>query len=115
MYALAIIRYRRPLEEAEGFREAHRNYLLDLKKQGLLLASGPFGILVVPSCCGCRMRITARHWTAFAMKIRLRNRNWRSTNCSSGMLRRAWRTWTRFSNLGVALGPCIRDKAAFCK
>ena len=42
MYALAIIRYRRPLEEAEGFREAHRNYLLDLKKKGLLIASGRF-------------------------------------------------------------------------
>jgi len=42
MYALAIVRYRRPLEEAEGFREAHRNYLLNLKKQGLLIASGPF-------------------------------------------------------------------------
>jgi len=42
MYALAIVRYRRPLEEAEGFREAHRNYLLDLKKRGLLIASGPF-------------------------------------------------------------------------
>lgn len=42
MYALAIVRYRRPLEEAEGFREAHRNYLLSLKKRGLLLASGPF-------------------------------------------------------------------------
>ena len=42
MYALAIIRYRRPLEEVESFREAHRNYLLQLKKQGLLIASGPF-------------------------------------------------------------------------
>jgi uncharacterized protein YciI len=42
MYALAIVRYRRPLEEAGGVREAHRNYLLDLKKKGLLIASGPF-------------------------------------------------------------------------
>ena len=42
MYALAIVRYRRPLEEAEDFREAHRDYLLDLKKRGLLVASGPF-------------------------------------------------------------------------
>jgi uncharacterized protein YciI len=42
MYAIAIVRYRRLLEEAEGFREAHRNYLLHLKKQGLLIASGPF-------------------------------------------------------------------------
>jgi uncharacterized protein YciI len=42
MYALAIVRYRRPLEEAGEVREAHRNYLLDLKKKGLLIASGPF-------------------------------------------------------------------------
>jgi uncharacterized protein YciI len=42
MYALAIVRYRHTLEEAEVFREAHRNYLLNLKKQGLLIASGPF-------------------------------------------------------------------------
>jgi uncharacterized protein YciI len=42
MYALAIVRYRRPLEEAEDFREAHRDYLFDLKKRGLLIASGPF-------------------------------------------------------------------------
>jgi len=42
MYALAIVRHRRLLEEAGGVREAHRNYLLDLKKKGLLIASGPF-------------------------------------------------------------------------
>jgi len=43
MYALAIVRYRLPLEKVdESYREAHRNYLRDLKKQGLLIASGPF-------------------------------------------------------------------------
>jgi uncharacterized protein YciI len=42
MYALAIVRYQRPLEEAEGFGEAHRNYLVRLKEQGLPIASGPF-------------------------------------------------------------------------
>jgi uncharacterized protein YciI len=43
MYALAIVRYRLPLEEVdEIYREAHRNYLRELKKQGLLIASGPF-------------------------------------------------------------------------
>ena len=42
MYALAIVRYRRPLEEAEGTRGAHREYLFGLKRQGLLIASGPF-------------------------------------------------------------------------
>lgn len=43
MYALAIVRYRLPLEEIdEVYREAHREYLRGLKKQGLLIASGPF-------------------------------------------------------------------------
>jgi uncharacterized protein YciI len=43
MYALAIVRYRYPLEEIdEAYREAHREYLRGLKKKGLLIASGPF-------------------------------------------------------------------------
>lgn len=43
MYALAIVRYRLPLEEInETLREAHREYLRGLQKQGLLIASGPF-------------------------------------------------------------------------
>jgi uncharacterized protein YciI len=42
MYALAIIRYRRPLEEVVNVTDAHRTYLRDLKQQGVLLASGPF-------------------------------------------------------------------------
>lgn len=43
MYALAIVRYRFPLEEISGaHREAHREYLRGLKKQGLLIVSGPF-------------------------------------------------------------------------
>jgi uncharacterized protein YciI len=42
MYALAILRYRRPLEEVMGTVEEHRAYLRELKRQGVLLASGPF-------------------------------------------------------------------------
>jgi uncharacterized protein YciI len=42
MYAIAIIRYRRPLEEVMKFVDAHRAYLRELKRQGTLLASGPF-------------------------------------------------------------------------
>ncbi|HEU5404040.1 MAG TPA: YciI family protein, partial [Terriglobales bacterium] len=42
MYALAIIRYRRPLEEIAAVTENHRAYLRELKKQGVLIASGPF-------------------------------------------------------------------------
>lgn len=42
MYALAILRYRRPLEEIAKTTEDHRAYLRELKKQGILIASGPF-------------------------------------------------------------------------
>ena len=41
MYALALIRYRRPLEEVVEVTDQHRAYLAELKDEGLLLASGP--------------------------------------------------------------------------
>ena len=41
MYAIAILRYRKPLEEVLKVIDDHRAYLGDLKQKGLLLASGP--------------------------------------------------------------------------
>jgi len=41
MYALAILRYRRPLEEILKVTDEHRAYLRALKEKGILLASGP--------------------------------------------------------------------------
>lgn len=41
MYALAILRYRKPLDEVLLVVEQHRAYLRTLKDLGLLLASGP--------------------------------------------------------------------------
>ena len=41
MYALAIVRYRKPLEVIEKVLPEHRAYLKTLKDQGLILASGP--------------------------------------------------------------------------
>jgi uncharacterized protein YciI len=41
MYAIAIVRYRKPLEEILKVLDAHRAYLGGLKAQGTLLASGP--------------------------------------------------------------------------
>ncbi|HYE79795.1 MAG TPA: YciI family protein [bacterium] len=41
MYAIAIIRYRRPLEEVLPVVDEHRAYLQSLLEQGILLASGP--------------------------------------------------------------------------
>lgn len=41
MYAIAIIRYRRPLEEVMAVTEQHRAYLRELKEEGVLIASGP--------------------------------------------------------------------------
>jgi uncharacterized protein YciI len=41
MYAIALLRYRRPLEEVLTVSNAHRAYLVGLMERGLLLASGP--------------------------------------------------------------------------
>jgi uncharacterized protein YciI len=41
MYALALVRYRRPLEEVLKHVEDHRAWLRGLKTQGILVASGP--------------------------------------------------------------------------
>ena len=41
MYALAIIRYRKPLEEVVKHQDAHRAHLGRLKAAGAVLAAGP--------------------------------------------------------------------------
>lgn len=41
MYAIAIIRYRKPLDEVLAVVEPHRAYLRELHTEGILLASGP--------------------------------------------------------------------------
>jgi uncharacterized protein YciI len=41
MYAIAIVRYRRPLEEVVAHQEPHRAYLRQLQEQGRLIAAGP--------------------------------------------------------------------------
>ena len=41
MYAIALIRYRRPLEDVLAVQDQHRAYLRALKNAGTLIASGP--------------------------------------------------------------------------
>ena len=41
MYAIALLRYRRPLEDVLKHIDSHRAYLAGLKQEGLLIASGP--------------------------------------------------------------------------
>jgi uncharacterized protein YciI len=41
MYAIALIRYRQPIERVIEVTEAHRAYLRDLEAKGHLLVSGP--------------------------------------------------------------------------
>lgn len=41
MYAIAIVRYRQPIEEVLKVQETHRAYLRQLKADGVLLAAGP--------------------------------------------------------------------------
>jgi uncharacterized protein YciI len=40
MYALAILRFRRPLDEVDQHIDAHRTYLRSLLESGVLLAAG---------------------------------------------------------------------------
>lgn len=48
MYAIAIVRYRKPLDEVLKLVDDHRAYLRDLQAKGTLLASGP----LEPRCGG---------------------------------------------------------------
>jgi uncharacterized protein YciI len=41
MYAIAVVRYRKPLEEVLKFLDEHRAFLRELKSKGTLLVSGP--------------------------------------------------------------------------
>lgn len=41
-YAIGIIRYRRPLEDVQEHRAAHRAYIRDLHERGIVVAAGPF-------------------------------------------------------------------------
>ncbi len=41
MYAIALVRYRRPIPEVEAVTEEHRAYLRQLKAAGTLIAAGP--------------------------------------------------------------------------
>jgi uncharacterized protein YciI len=41
MYAIALLRYRAPLEEVVTVSDAHRAYLKGLQDRGVLLVSGP--------------------------------------------------------------------------
>lgn len=41
MYALALIRYRRPIEEVVVHQEAHRAFQRKLQESGTLIAAGP--------------------------------------------------------------------------
>ncbi len=42
MYAIALIRYRKSLDEVAAATDSHRAYLKELKAAGTLVASGPF-------------------------------------------------------------------------
>ncbi|WP_394848686.1 YciI family protein [Pendulispora brunnea] len=42
MYAIALIRYRQPLERVQQVVDRHRAYCKVLQDKGILLASGPF-------------------------------------------------------------------------
>ncbi len=41
MYVIAVIRYRRPVEEVVKHQDAHRAWMAGLKEKGWVVASGP--------------------------------------------------------------------------
>jgi uncharacterized protein YciI len=41
MYAVALIRYRAPVEQVIVYQDPHRAYLRELKAKGVLIAAGP--------------------------------------------------------------------------
>ncbi len=41
MYAIALVRYRRPIPEVEAVTDEHRVYLRKLMAEGTLIAAGP--------------------------------------------------------------------------
>ena len=66
MYALAIIRYRKPLEEVVKHVDEHRAYCHGLKQEGLLIASGPLvprnGGAILQSVRASRVQMRAVQW-----------------------------------------------------
>jgi len=74
MYAIAMVRYRKPVEEVLKVVEAHRSYLRELKEKGWLLASGPLdprsgGALL----CAFRTRRRTNIWTRSGWRSLLRS------------------------------------------
>lgn len=66
-YAIAILRYRRPLDEVVANTDDHRAYLRTLHANGTLLASGPFD----PRSGGCLLlRLPAEGTTAALDAVR---------------------------------------------
>ena len=41
MYVIAIVRYRKPLEEVLKHQDAHRAWATGLREKGIIVASGP--------------------------------------------------------------------------
>jgi len=41
VYVIAIVRYRKPLEELQKYQDAHRAFAAGLREKGIIVASGP--------------------------------------------------------------------------
>ena len=72
MYAIAIIRYRRPLDEVLTVLDEHRAYLKTLLEAGTLLASGPLSPRTreAPCSCGSPTKGISRRSTGSGTRIR---------------------------------------------
>ena len=67
VFALAILRYRRPLDEVLTVIDEHRAYLRELQAEGTLIASGP---LVPRSGGALLLRVADDDWFAALDRVR---------------------------------------------
>ena len=67
MYAIGVIRYRRPIDEIEAVTEEHRAYQRELRARGVILAAGP----LVPRLSGMALfRVPDENYIKELDKIR---------------------------------------------
>ena len=85
MYAIGVIRYRRPIQEIEAVTEEHRAYQRELKAKGYILAAGP----LVPRLSGMALfRVPDDNYIRTLDEIRDND-----PFCKHGVAQYEWLAW----------------------
>ena len=100
MYAVAILRYRRPLDEVVTVQDAHRAYTARLKAEGTIVASGP----CVPRTAGVLLlRVPDQGYEAALDRVRDEDPYTRSGMVQYELL--PWAPTTGLADLDGVAGP----------